>query len=302
MPSAKRLFLIGAPKCATSSLAEWLGRHSCIKLSRHKEPGFFRTGERRWIPDANFPDQYRTQAPQTYMSDPTAYENLFGDADADIWRLDASTDYFSDLGSAARITKVAREDDVRIICVIRDPIERLFSEYKHTIRDGIEPLSFRDSIVAEPERMAEGYQPLFFHIDRSRYFKHLKRWLHYFGDDLLVLSINELEDPQKLMGKIAEFVGIAHESLGEIGEENRSDRDLRCQSKGALKHTKALAKWLLETARLRDRSAQMPKLSDKDGDFVFELLRDDIQACLDDPRIPTSDWPKLYCRTNNRDK
>src|SRR5579871_6019552 len=44
-------FIIGAPKCATTSMAAWLAAHPYIFMSPKKEPHFFNTDERQEVSD-----------------------------------------------------------------------------------------------------------------------------------------------------------------------------------------------------------------------------------------------------------
>jgi hypothetical protein len=53
-------FILGAPKCGTTSLAEWLGTHPNIFLSAVKEPHFFNTDDRRGVMTlATYEDLFR---------------------------------------------------------------------------------------------------------------------------------------------------------------------------------------------------------------------------------------------------
>lgn len=281
------MFLLGAPKCGTTSLADWMGKHSRIVQASNKEPGFFRGGGRRWVRDGHHPDTYREQDPNSPMCDPKAYMSIFAGAGPDDWLLDASTDYFSDVEATERLKDLARHNTVRLICLLRDPVQRAFSEYSHTIRDNLEPLSFRASLEAEQERIDAGFQPLFFHIQRSLYFEHISRYRAAFGDALMLFDISDLRDIAALNHKISQFLDILIEELGEIRTLNASGADgirERVGRKGLLvRQTKDVIRGIVG----RKATAEM---TEKDRAYVRELLQKDMQSCLSDPDIPTDSW------------
>ena len=92
--------------------------------------------------------------------------------------------------------------DVKVIALLRNPIDRTFSSYKHQVRAGREDLSFEDAIKAEPERLngelermlsEPGYFSYnynhFSYIERSKYDLQIQNWLKYFSiDNMLILS------------------------------------------------------------------------------------------------------------------
>jgi hypothetical protein len=292
MPTDKHLFLIGAPKCGTTSVANWLAGHPRIALVPGKEPGFFRTGTTRFIHNANRPEDYTYPAPHGPMNSLQAYLGLSQAFGPDTWSLDASTDYLSDPGAPGAIADFAGTRRVKLICILRDPVARAFSEYKHTLRDGLEPLTFLESIAAEEARIAAGYQPLFFHIRRSRYYESIARYRALFGEDLLVLSYADLSDTPALARRILDHLGLPPEDLGPVGRLNASDRrpgSDRSVLRAALRKLRRRV-----TARdaggVSPRPDQQTPLTPQARARVLDLLRDDIARCVADPSIPTDDW------------
>lgn len=296
----KRIFVIGAPKCATTSFVDWLGRHPAIAMPTVKEPGYFRSGERRWILDAHHPDR-AVPATADYMSDADAYEALWGDAPDTAWRLDGSTDYFSDTGATERIAALAATGQVKAIIILRDPVDRMRSEYFHTFRDKLEPLGFRAALEAEDERMKRRFQPLFFHAYRSRYWLHVNRWRDALGDDLLVMDYRELDDPG-FEARVLGFLGLeTGHRMGSLNAFNTAENETKIIRNPCIHKAKQMAKRLLAAAGLRKPETLIvyPEITDDDLAFAAGLIRDDILRCLDDPRIPTQNWtaPDLLDRT-----
>jgi len=87
----------------------------------------------------------------------------------------------------------------KIICSLRDPVERLYSHYRHIrplagIRD-----SFEDEIQQDPTLM-----------DGSYYARHLEAWLETFGrSNVLIIFYDDLKSsPQAFLDPVCEFIGI----------------------------------------------------------------------------------------------
>lgn len=113
--------------------------------------------------------------------------------------------------------------DVKVIALLRNPIERTFSSYKHQVRAGRENLSFEDAIEAEPgrlngelERMLN--EPKYFsynynhfsYIERSKYDAQIENWLRHFSiDNMLILSSEEFfSAPSQTIQKCLNFLNV----------------------------------------------------------------------------------------------
>jgi len=134
---AQRLpdFIIaGAPRCATTWLAELAERHPDIAMARpvKPEPKFFLI------------DDLFARGLDYYSR--TWFAGL-----ADVKRLgEKSTNYLESPIAARRI----RENipDVKLVFMLRDPVDRAFSNFLWTRKNGLESLSFAEAIELEAER------------------------------------------------------------------------------------------------------------------------------------------------------
>lgn len=114
-------FIVGAPKCGTTSLASWLSEHPDVFMSANKEPKFFDT------------DHLNIHRPT-----PAEYGRLFAGAKASAIG-EASTWY---LLSAEAVPNILRYNpDARFIACVRDPVEMAFSLHNQAVFAGIEPLA-----------------------------------------------------------------------------------------------------------------------------------------------------------------
>lgn len=105
--------------------------------------------------------------------------------------------------------------DIKLIFCLRNPLERSWGNYRFTVLEGLEPLSFDEAIEHEEERMlkAEGrwaeVQPHAY-LTRSRYAAHLQEFIDLFGRDrILLLKSEDLgRHPHKNVKRVCEFLGV----------------------------------------------------------------------------------------------
>ena len=205
-PTPKYLFIIGAPRCGTTAIANQLGAQPGFFLPKRKEPCFFTDfGERTWAGPKG--KDFAAHLVTSWAD----YQALYTKASPDQWRIDASTDYLSNNAAPARIASLADTDDIRIVCILRDPVKRMFSEYGLCKRMMLEPLDFIDSIKFEKNRIDEAYPPFFYHVQRSKYTDGLKRYFNRFGKSKIKIFIFENHTSQdEIISSICDFAGVEY--------------------------------------------------------------------------------------------
>jgi hypothetical protein len=125
--------------------------------------------------------------------------------------------------------------EVKVIVMLRDPVERAYSQYQHEAARGYEPLSFLDALRAEPERLAgereklladPAYESLSFqhhsYATRGEYLTQLRAWAeHVPAERTLVLGSEEFfADPDAGYSHVLAFLGLPPRSLGAYGRHN----------------------------------------------------------------------------------
>ncbi len=118
--------------------------------------------------------------------------------------------------------------NARLIAVLRNPIERAYSHWQHSLRKGGETITdFERALAVEEERIASDREkiftnPVYFpraygdfsYKLRGRYAEHLELWLAAFPrEQLLVVQSERLfANPQHVLTKeVFPFLGIAPE-------------------------------------------------------------------------------------------
>lgn len=164
---AANLFCIGCPKSGTTTLFKILCQHSQIHTPKFKEPFFFNNSNYQ-----NGIDWYAN----------TYYDDIKNEK----WILDFTPSYLYSDEALFRINEYSKGKDLKFIVMLRNPVERAYSHYLHTLRDGLEDLDFNDAIQAESERLLNYENNLlsqlkYSYIYQSLYHKHLSKYFESFG-------------------------------------------------------------------------------------------------------------------------
>jgi hypothetical protein len=195
--------VVGAAKCGTTALDEYLRQHPDLTFPDVREPNYFAF--------AGSPPEYRDHqgrpAPivASSITDETSYRSSF---DSRGLRGETSPAYLYVPGTAERMARLA--PGARIIAILREPAARAFSAYQHLVREGREPLSFTAALDAEDERIAQGWGLLWRYVDTGRYATQLRRFARHFpADRILVLRHEELRsDPLAVCRRVFEFLDV----------------------------------------------------------------------------------------------
>jgi hypothetical protein len=132
---------------------------------------------------------------------------------------------------------------VRLIALLRDPVERAYSHHQMMSRTGRDELGFEEALAAEPERLAGLEEALMSETEqflpsgqrahhhhrhhayfaRGLYAEQLERWLEHFDrEQLLVLGTEELlARPQETYAEVLGFLGLRGWHLDDFPEHNK---------------------------------------------------------------------------------
>lgn len=118
-------------------------------------------------------------------------------------------------GQAVALRILANFPNMKFIFTLRNPIERTWANYRYTVLQGLESLSFEDALDAEPERVskAEGIwaeiQPHDY-TGRGYYATQLIQFRDYFDESsMLVIKSEQLSsDTNRHLAKVCQFLGL----------------------------------------------------------------------------------------------
>lgn len=171
-----------------------LARHPDIFMSPIKEPHYFSSIK---FP---FPEHDILQV----TKDPTSYRKLFRAARTKLSG-ESSAFYLADPAAPAKIK--AYNPDMKLIAILREPIERAHSHYLLYNRRGAQPQTFYERVK---QLVEEGGESLVYNIvELGKYGSQLANYRRYFpAEQLLILSFNDLRtEPQATLEKVLVFLG-----------------------------------------------------------------------------------------------
>lgn len=188
--------IIGAQRCGTTSLQEVLTTHPNITSARWmKGVHYFDTAYPKGM------GWYRAHFPTNRAASKVAAET------GSPLRVGEASPYY--IYHPVALDRIAADlPEAKLILLLRDPVERTISHYKHEVRRGNEPLGLEEALDAEDERLAgeadrvaahPGYNsfPLqtYSYLDRSRYAPQVRKLLSLFPtDQVMVLPAERFFD------------------------------------------------------------------------------------------------------------
>ncbi len=199
--------IIGIAKSGTSSLAAMLKKHSDISFSRIKEPHFFWPNATLYCGPAD--PSWTSHVPHKIYD----YYQLF-DKQTHKVKMEASG-YISDPSSVSLANLYKENKKIKLIVILRDPIERAISAYRHLVRDGYENLSFHEAIAAEKKRYAMNWGPLYWYHRLSDYKPQIQNLLKIFPKKQVHFMLFEklIENPGQELIAVENFLEISHKNL-----------------------------------------------------------------------------------------
>jgi Sulfotransferase family len=186
------LVVIGAMKCGTTAVHSHLHKHPGIAMAPDKELNFF-FGPERPAPEP-FDQWWRSgqwhRGPEWYAARFEPSASVRGETSP------GYTDP-SHPDVAARMQSLL--PDVRLVYLVRDPVERAASQWAHHVRDGTESRALEEALL-DPDSQ---------YLDRSRYHRRARPFLQAFDAEQLLVVVQErlLADPRGELRRVFDHVG-----------------------------------------------------------------------------------------------
>lgn len=193
--------IIGAQKCGTTSLYSYLTQHPQVQAANQKEVHFF---------DLNYHlgvEWYTAQ-----LGEIARPNGLCGEA---------SPYYLFHPQVPARVHQ--HFPQVKLIVLLRNPVERAISHYYHEVKLGYETLSLEAAISQEGDRLQGELEKLqttptyysynhqhYTYLSRGLYLQQLQRWMAFFPKDkfLILKSEDFWAKPDRTLAEVLEFLQL----------------------------------------------------------------------------------------------
>lgn len=175
------LIIIGAVKCGTTSLHYYLSLHPEIAMSHPKELHFFSS------------DQNWSKGVEWYESHFIKRAKIRGESTPMYTRYPLIT------VTPERMYSIIPE--AKLIYILRDPIDRFISEYRHRRAEGADNRTLSEALSDLKNNQ---------YVYNSKYYTQLEQYLKFYpGDSIFITTLEELNrQPQQTMQKVFGFLGV----------------------------------------------------------------------------------------------
>ena len=204
-PRLPDFLVIGAFKSGTTSLMSYLSQHPDVMVPWLQEPNFFGAedfslslegvkGARRDVDGA-----YGRRRTNTLAQ----YTNLFADVPAGCVVGESSPQYMTHPAACERIRSLV--PDCKLVAILRNPIDRAFSDYSMFVRDGIEKDPF-DVVIHRPRSI----KPMGHYVETGMYGKQLQPFFETFPEEQLKVYLHDdlRADPSEVLRSLFSWLGV----------------------------------------------------------------------------------------------
>jgi hypothetical protein len=216
--SLPEFFLLGAPKAGTTALHGALATHPGLYLSPVKEPKFFLGDEQ---PPTLLGGPGDAHSAREWVWQRDRYEQLFDAAPAGTLRGESTPFYLADLDAHRRIHDAV--PGARLIVVLRDPVDRAYSNWAHLWADGLETIDdFVAACAEEPRRRDEGWAPFWRYLETGLYGRQLQHLLTLFPREQvhIIRYLELVEEPAGTLDGVCRFLGVEEGLVTEVPARN----------------------------------------------------------------------------------
>jgi len=194
------LLIVGSAKCGTTSLHNYLKQHPDIFMTEHKEPHFLinsEIGERR------------VHKAVTTLE---AYKKMFETERDYMYKGESSVMYLAFPEFSINNIKKYLNPDVKIIIMLRNPIERAFAGYLHNLRyNPSEHLSFEEAFDKSEERyhQEEDMTPDTRYLHVGCYSSQVESFMNTFMNNVHVIMYDDyVNDIDVCLSKVFDFLEV----------------------------------------------------------------------------------------------
>lgn len=237
-----RFVCIGSQKAGTTSFHDILVQHPNVGLPSHKETQFF-------IDDA----QYKKGLSYyfNYHFKGTQKNAILGEVNPQFCYVEKT---------AQRLKQHFK--DLKVVMIIRNPVDRAFSHYQMTQRRGLENLSFEIALEKEKERLSDEHGQLHHsYADRGLYSNQIERYQKLFGvKNVKVIIFDDfIKSTPKVMQDVCDFIEVPQFDFNFDIQSNQASESKSKWLRNFLYRPSLLKKFLgklLMSQKVRDNVAQ----------------------------------------------
>ena len=196
--------IVGAAKCGTSSLHNYLNQHPDVFMPSYNELGM-KVKEPRFLIKDLVKDRLHNG-----VWDLESYQALFNNVVNEKAIGESTVLYLYYYNEAIKNIKKYLGDDVKIIIMLRNPVDRAFSAYTHVSRSLKEPLSFEEALEVEEIRLENDITltPMVMYKDMGLYHNMVSAYIENFKNVHVVMHEDFLQNTKAVVKLTLAFLGI----------------------------------------------------------------------------------------------
>jgi hypothetical protein len=211
--------IIGAQRCGTTSLYRYITTNPNIVSASVKEVHYF---------DYNF-----DKGQEWYESH---FDPVIGNESDQDGKITGEASPYYIFHPLVPLRVKALLPDIKLIVLLRNPVDRAISHYYHEVRMGAETLSLEDAISSEEKRMKDQHEITmtgqysfnhqnFSYTSRGIYVDQLQRWFDIFPKNRfkIIKSEDFFSAPSKIISEVFDFLCVNDHHLSKYEQHNIGD-------------------------------------------------------------------------------
>jgi hypothetical protein len=201
--------VLGAAKCGTDALCNYLAQHPDVFVSPNREPTFFVSEGSPTFPYTGPGDRRTRERFDMWVSSLEHYQSLFSGVTSETAIGEGTTWYMYFEDAPTRIRR--HIPDARLIAVLRNPVDRAYSAYTMLLREGRESISdFGRALAAEEERTRRNWEPIWHYAKMGFYARQIQRYWDVFDREQLKIVIYDdfNANPQAVVSDLYGFLEV----------------------------------------------------------------------------------------------
>lgn len=201
MAKKPTFLIIGNLKSASTSLAKYLNFHPEIFVPEF-EPRFLSSSVISY-PQAG-PKDYELE--QWIIRNQDEYLELYRNRHERVLGDNSSELFYYSTQVIPFIRQVL--GDPLIIVILRNPVKRAHSAYQHLVRDGREALSFPEALDAEPGRINENWEALYYYRTCGLYYDNIVAFRNAFSRVKVIITEELQSDHSQVLNSLFKDLGV----------------------------------------------------------------------------------------------
>lgn len=303
-------FVIGAAKAGTTTVFERLNARSDVYLSPLKEPNYYSTD----IDTSKFSSEFLANTrldlsdyfseiplPQLqvgFIRDASSYASLFAPAPPEALLVgECSTSYLFSQSAPAALAK--EHPNARILIMLRNPIDRLYSHYMMARKYGFTSLPLREAVEKDLAHPSPGWGASELFVQLGLYSQQISRWRAHFSDSqILIMLTEDLRSPDKWQ-RLLDWLDLPQATTqpdkndANTGGLARFEKLNRFLTSHGLKHKlgnlipsslkKKLVAWYYN-------SDALPKMTSEEREYITEIYAEEIAKLESELKLEVGHW------------